>query len=268
MRVPAALQLTHQFLISPVYSRVAGIPDVRGVVDLASASYRRDSNRSHLPARRRVARLHILAQYSRYSSRLPFVSTFLYGRALILSRPPQTIRTSSKLIDAIKAHAPNGQRFAIADGAMVALPPNQEALFGLNSVNSYDSLSSRRYQELVGHWSAAGTRTYGRHFRLVDIERALADESFPFSNVRLILSSRPLATDQLALAAEVNGIKLYEPINAPSNCCKVRVTNSRTREKPRSFLSADRQSAITSVEVLNDFQKIEVTASPRRRFCS
>ena len=110
------------------------------------------------------------------------VSTFLYGRALILSRPPQTIRTSSKLIDAIKAHAPNGQRFAIADGAMVALPPNQEALFGLNSVNSYDSLSSRRYQELVGHWSAAGTRTYGRHFRLVDIERALADESFPFSN--------------------------------------------------------------------------------------
>ena len=142
------------------------------------------------------------------------VSTFLYGRAVILSRPLETIHVSSKLIDAIKAHAPDGDRFAIADSAITVLPPNQEALFGLNSVNSYDSLSSRRYQELVRHWSAAGTGTYGRHFRFLDVRRALADQGFPFSGVHLILSARPLATDQLTLAAEVNGIKLYETITS------------------------------------------------------
>lgn len=39
--------------------------------------------------------------------------------------------------------------FALADSATTVLPLNQEALFDLNSVNSFDSLSSRRYQELI-----------------------------------------------------------------------------------------------------------------------
>jgi hypothetical protein len=33
------------------------------------------------------------------------------------------IHVSSKLIDAIKAHAPDGDRFAIAEGAMTVLTP-------------------------------------------------------------------------------------------------------------------------------------------------
>jgi hypothetical protein len=67
----------------------------------------------------------------------------------------------------------------------------------------------------MGHWSAVGTRTYGRHFRYLDIRRAFADQGFPFSSVHLILSARPLATDQLTLATEVNGIKLYETTTTP-----------------------------------------------------
>ena len=190
------------------------------------------------------------------------VSTFLYGRALILSRPLETIHVSSKLIDAIKAHAPGGDRFAIADSAITVLPPNQEALFGLNSVNSYDSLSSRRYQELVRHWSAAGTGTYGRHFRFLDIGRALADQAFPFSNVHLILSTRPIATDQMKLAAEVNGIKLYETATAPIGLLQTprfQFSNRGEATIDPSAGAANLQSH--RVEMLSDFQKVEVTAS-------
>lgn len=191
------------------------------------------------------------------------LSTFLYGRTLILSRPPETIHTSSKLIDTIKAHAPDGDRFAIADSAITALPSNQEALFGLNSVNSYDSLSSRRYQELVRNWSAVGTRTYGRHFSFLDITPALADQGFPFSSAHLILSTHPLATDHLTLATEVNGIKVYETTTTPIELLQT----------PRFKFSNGREAAIDTsagranlpshrAEMLNDFQRIEVTASP------
>jgi hypothetical protein len=191
------------------------------------------------------------------------VSTFLYGRALILSRPLDTIHVSSKLIDAIKAHAPGGDRFAIADSAIPVLPPNQEALFGLNSVNSYDSLSSRRYQELVRHWSAAGTGMYGRHFRFLDIRRALADQGFLFSSAHLILSARPMATDQLTLAAEVNGIKLYETATAPIGLLQTRHFQFSNRgEAATDPLAGPVNLQSHRVETLSDFQKIEVTASP------
>jgi hypothetical protein len=192
------------------------------------------------------------------------VSTFLYGRALILSRPLDTIHVSSKLIDAIKAHTPDGSRFAIADSEMkMQLPPNQEALFGLNSVNSYDSLSSRRYQELVRHWSADGTGTYGRHFRFLDIRRVLADNGFLFSGVHLILSARPIATDQLTLATEANGIKLYETITTPIELLQTpHFKYSNRGEAAIDPLASPGNLQSHRVEMLNDFQKIEVTASP------
>jgi hypothetical protein len=191
------------------------------------------------------------------------VSTFLYGRELILTRSLQTIRVSSKLVDVIKAHAADGDRFAIADSSIAVLPPNQEALFGLNSVNSYDSLSSRRYQELVGHWNAVGTQTYGRYFKFLDIRRALADQGFLFSGAHLILSAHPLVTDQLTLAAEVNGIKLYETVTAPVDLLQTphfKFSNGGEAAIDPSTGPTNLQSH--RVEMLNDFQKIEVTASP------
>jgi hypothetical protein len=192
------------------------------------------------------------------------VSTFLYGRTLILSRSPQTIHLSSKLIDAIKTKAPDGKRFAIADRTMAVLPANQETLFGLESVNSYDSLSSRRYQELMGHWGAVGASTYGRHFKFVDIGRALADPAFPFSNVHLILSTRPLATDQLTLAAEVNEVKLYQTATPPIGMLQTpRFQLSNAGEAAIDPLAARPNLESHRVETLTDFQKIEVTASPQ-----
>jgi len=191
------------------------------------------------------------------------VCTFLYERTLILSRSLETIHVSSKLIDAIEPQAPDGDRFAIADNTITALPPNQEALFGLKSVNFYDSLSSRRYQELVNKWSLSGTLTYGRYLKFLDIESALADPAFPFSNVKVILSKRSLKTDRLKLAAEANGIKLYETITIPIEVLQTprfKFLNEGEATIAPSAGSANLLSRL--VEWLNDFQKIEVTTSP------
>ena len=106
------------------------------------------------------------------------LSILIYGRPLILSRPLATIQRSSVLVEALRRQT-NGARFAIADpGIRGELPPNEEALFGLESINSYDSLSPRRYQELVMHWSVAGADTYGRYFKIINPDVALADPDF------------------------------------------------------------------------------------------
>ena len=133
----------------------------------------------------------------------------------------------------------------------------------MNSVNSYDSLSSRRYQELVNKWSISGARTYGRYFEFLDIELALADPAFPFSNIEVILSKRSLKTDRLKLAAEVNGIKLYETITTPIELLQTpRFKYSNGGEATIDPPAGTANLPSRRVEMLNDFQKIEVTASP------
>ena len=193
------------------------------------------------------------------------VAVLLYGRTLILSRPLSNIHITSKLIDAVKTHTANGERFAIADATLTALPPNEEALLGLCSVNSYDSLSSRRYQELIKHWSATGSLVYGRYFEYLDIRRAIGDPDFPLSGVNIVLSNRPFATDRLKLVSETDGTKLYQTVAPPITLSQI--TQFQLAPGGTAIIrTASYQSALPShrLEVLNDFQKIAVTSSPQK----
>ena len=197
---------------------------------------------------------------------LAVFSVLLYGRPLILSRPLQTIHISSKLIDTISALTRDGSRFAISDRAIKAeLPPNEEVLFDLTSVNSYDSLSSRRYHELVHKWSPNRPLSYARHFKLLDSESALADPAFPLSNVKVILSKRPLETEPLKLVAEVNGIKLYQPLAAPISLLQTdRYSFSSAGQAGIEPVAAQQNLPSRRVQRLNDFQRIELTSSPQK----
>jgi hypothetical protein len=202
-----------------------------------------------------------------YRSRFAFlaiavISVFLYGRPLILSRPLKTIHLSSKLVDAIKTSTPGGSRFAIDDSPMSELPSNEEALLGLNSVNSCDSLSSRQYQELMSKWGASRDHRFGTYFRSVDAKAALADPAFPLANVRVILSRRSLPAESAALIDEVGGMKLYRPITIP---VKLRQTSRfRLFEAGHAFMDVLPEFPkldARRVRTLNDFQKIQVAAS-------
>jgi hypothetical protein len=195
---------------------------------------------------------------------LAVLSVLLYGRPLILSRQPSTIHLTSSLIDAIKAVTQGGSRFAIGDSTIKAeLPPNEEVLFGLTSINSYDSLSSRRYQELVHKWSPSRALSYGRHFKFLDMESVLADPAFPLSNVKVVLSKRSPETERLKLAAEVNEIKVYQPVAAPINLLQTSRYSFSSARGAVIDPSIDQQIlASHCVKFLNDFQQIELTPSP------
>ncbi|MGB8476863.1 MAG: hypothetical protein WCE61_22520 [Candidatus Acidiferrum sp.] len=190
------------------------------------------------------------------------LSVLCYGRPLILSRPPSTILRSSVLVEALKKNT-DGARFAIADpGIRDALPPNEEALFGLKSINSYDSLSPRRYQELVKRWSAQGTDTYGRYFKIINPELALADPSFGLANVSIVLSKQPLSSVGLKTAGTVGGIQFYRPAVAPitlRQTASYKISGEDVRMDPLlpqwSLPSSRREN-------IDDFQKIQVTAWP------
>jgi hypothetical protein len=131
-------------------------------------------------------------------------------------------------------------------------------------VNSYDSLSSRRYQELVKRWSSAGTLTYGRYFKVVNSNQALTDPEFLLSNVGLILSAHPLASDRLRLAAEVEGIKIYQTVAAPIDLQQT--TAFRFLENGAADIDAAQVSKsnlrLSRSETLNDYLKIKVTPWP------
>ena len=193
---------------------------------------------------------------------IALLSAFLYGRPLMLSQKPSDIHRSSALIAAIKQNAGEA-RFAIADpGMKEVLPPNQETLFGLKSPNSYDSLSPRRYQELTRHWSAQGTNTYGRHFKVIDPEVALSDPGFRLANISLILSKRTLSDAGVSKIAEVNGIGLYRPQFAPFGLLQMTSYKpSGNGEIEIDPFAIERILPSQRVAQLDDYQKILVSAS-------
>ncbi len=191
------------------------------------------------------------------------LSIFSYGRPLILSRPLSTIQRSSMLVEALKERT-GGARFAIADpGIRDELPPNEEALFGLKSINSYDSLSPRGYQELVGRWSVEGADTYGRYFKIINPELALADPAFPFANVSAVLSRQSLSSAGLRWAGDVAGIEFYRPSVAPITLRQtVSYKISVGEDIKMDPSSPERDLPSQRREDMDDFQKFQVTASP------
>lgn len=190
-------------------------------------------------------------------------SVFFYGRPLILSRPLSSIQRSSPLVKALKEHA-GGTRFAIAGpGIGKELPPNEEALFGLTSINSYNSLSSRGYQELVRRWSDVGTDTYGRYFKIINPEMALTDPAFRLANVGIVLSGQPLLSSGLTRVTEISGITFYRTLVAPvglRQTSSYRILSGGDIEMDSP--SAERNLPLRREEDMDDFQKIQVTASP------
>jgi len=74
----------------------------------------------------------------------------LYGVPLVLSRPESTIAQRSELSEALRRATPDRSRYAFVGWSPpVVLMSNIEALVGLRSIHSFDSLSSRDYPVLM-----------------------------------------------------------------------------------------------------------------------
>ncbi len=119
---------------------------------------------------------------------LTVVCVFAYSFNLMLTRPLDSIHTSSTLSEAIGMQTSNGSRYAkIGPHLSRVIVSNQEILLGLRSIHSYDSLSSKNYQDMILKISEKGTKTYGRFFNYITSTSKLRDAPFSYTGVSLLL---------------------------------------------------------------------------------
>ncbi|HBE20417.1 MAG TPA: hypothetical protein DEG17_11885 [Cyanobacteria bacterium UBA11149] len=165
-----------------------------------------------------IVSLSILIVFRKYVllQGLTLVSVLIYGQSMMLARPIDTIQTSSPLISIIREQTSDGSRFALVGDEMARIiPPNQESLFQVKSINSYDSLSSKNYQEVVQQWSKQGTKTYGRYFDRLDSDFNISSDNFRLSGVSVVISKRELDNKLTIKVGEINDIKIYKTLSAP-----------------------------------------------------
>ncbi|MCE9595136.1 MAG: hypothetical protein K8S98_13200 [Planctomycetes bacterium] len=139
------------------------------------------------------------------------------GARLVLSRPESSIATTSPLVDALKTMTADGSRFAFVGGGMrELLPANEEALLGLRSIQSYDSLSSLAYQTWIERLSTNGVQVSGRRFRAITDDTHLDDDFVAYGGIGALVSREALHTANFVEAQRVGALHLYRARRPPT----------------------------------------------------
>lgn len=147
---------------------------------------------------------------------LALATVFAYGYPMILARPQSEIHLSSPLVEKVRANLHGRARYAsVGDIVSRLLPPNQESILGLSSIHSFNSLSSRAYQDWVLRLSEVGARTYGRQFRKIPTDAKLDGDELGYAGVGLIVGEMELHAKCLTEIEEVGGVRLYATKEAP-----------------------------------------------------
>ncbi|MGO9829580.1 MAG: hypothetical protein ACLPJH_05525 [Myxococcaceae bacterium] len=136
-----------------------------------------------------------------------FIGLIAVSYPLILRQKLSEIQRTSAFIDDVRAALPAGSRLAVAAPGVLVLPANFNTELGLASLHTYDSLSSRRYQNLI---AALGGRVepYGRRNRAIAPD--YTSPLFWMANVGLMLSPAMLADQNLDYLGEGAGTFLYK----------------------------------------------------------
>ena len=140
-------------------------------------------------------------------------SVFVHARPHLLVRPIDGIRTDSELVTALRRATEDGSRFAWVDRFVI--PANQEALLGLHSVHSYNSLSSRAYQRWTRRVSASGATTQGRTFQVVHGTRHLSAPALQRAGIGVLVAPRRLPSTLARPAARVGRLWIHRTVRTP-----------------------------------------------------
>lgn len=125
---------------------------------------------------------------------------------LMLRQYRDQITVNSSLTNRIREALPGGSRYAVVGPGVTILPPNFNANIGLRSIHSYDSLSSKRYQDLIKKLGGKVV-TYGRWND--SIGKSFDSLWFWMSNIGLVLSKERLDDGNLEFVGEQGGVRMY-----------------------------------------------------------
>jgi len=170
----------------------------------------------------------------------------------MLTRPLKTIHTSSELTERIQQQTFDGSRYAkIGSRLTRVIVSNQEALLNIRSVHSYDSLSSRNYQNMVLQISEEGTHTYGRHFNSISSTSKLHEPAFSYTGVGLLL------------ALSRSGLQLQRTPTAPIQYAQT--TNYKQIDETKitfdGFLNEHNELIVEQTISFDDLKKFKLTPS-------
>jgi hypothetical protein len=134
---------------------------------------------------------------------------------LMLRQPQANLIPASALVDKVRAGTPRDSRFAVAAPGFGVLPPNMNGIYDVASIHSYDSLSSRRYQALIGELGGQ-VETYGRFNKMISPD--YDSQAFWMSNIGLMLSATTLSHPNLEHIGDEGPIHFYR-VASRMGCC-------------------------------------------------
>ena len=192
----------------------------------------------------------VLARRAAVLCALGVLVALVWGRPQLLIRPRDSIATSSPFVEELARRVPAGARYAGAGDVVSRLmPPNQENLLELSSIHSFNSLSSRAYQEWTTRVSEHGARTYGRQFRKLTSAARLEVGEFALANVGLVAAEIPFESPVIERVGEFGSVTFYAPREAPLQQCL--------------FTRFEREPGGARVENRSEHRRLALTINPR-----
>jgi len=119
---------------------------------------------------------------------LTFTSIYVYSYRMMLWDNPACYDLNSPIAQQIKLHTNNDERFAWVGKAPIRA--NQEILYGLKSIHTFNSISSRAYNEMVYDISGLQLDSLGRRFLKFKNANKFRTPVFRLTNIGLIVSSK------------------------------------------------------------------------------
>jgi hypothetical protein len=142
---------------------------------------------------------------------------------LMLRQTPTNLMAISALVDEVKAATAADSRFAVAAPGLGLLLPNANEIVDVASIHSYDSLSSRRYQELIRELGGE-TKVYGRWNGMISPD--YDSQIFWMSNISLMMSPAALSHPNLEDIGEKGPLHFYRTINRMGCCLQAALPGS------------------------------------------
>jgi hypothetical protein len=178
---------------------------------------------------------------------------------LMLHEKLEQIATASPLVETVRENLPKGARFAIVAPGLTVLPPNLNSELGLASVHSYNSLSPRRYHNLINELGGQ-MLTYGRWNSTISPD--YDSPAFWMSNIGIILSPQKITNINLKYLGTESGVYIYKVNSVMGDSVQVRA--SQVAKNPDGTVEmADPRTLTTypSARVLDNGDAIEINVT-------
>ena len=118
---------------------------------------------------------------------------------------------NSPLIEKLRELTEGKYRYAlVGSGRLNILPSNEESLFQLKSIHSYDSLTTLDYQNAMYVFNKKAKEINGRYFEYIDSNTDLSNKNLYYMGVCCLLSKGKITSELYHEEGRINDIYIYK----------------------------------------------------------